>query len=412
MHLSHKIEILPNKKQKEHLDKCIGTARFTYNWALIEWKKQYELGKKPSGFSLKKEFNKIKYEEFPWLKEIPRDCHSQPFTNLQKAFNNFFKKKKGYPKFHKKGIHDSFYVSSDKLKIKDKKFRVPVVGWVKLTEELRFSGKINSAAISKKAGKYFVSISVDVGETYKKERISNNKIGIDLGIKDFIITSDGEKLTKINYTKKYEKKLKREQQKLSKKVKGSNNRKKQILKVQKVHYKISNSRKDILHKISTKLVRENQSINLENLNISGMLKNRKLSKSISDASWGELVRQLEYKSEIYGNEINKVNRFFASSKLCSVCGYKYQELKLSERQWKCPDCGTQHDRDINAAKNIRDFEKIKVPKAIGKLGLKDRKLVENFSSTDYANSQQEEPEKQELNHVEDRTKILTHSSTY
>lgn len=352
MQIAHKIQLKPNKTQIEFLEKCLGTARFTYNWALIEWKHQYESGNKPSGFSLKKKFNKIKYEEFPWLKEIPRDCHSQPFTNLQKAFNTFFKKKKGYPNFHKKGIHESFYIANDKFCVKDKKIKIPKVGLVKLTEELRFTGKIMSATVSKKAGKYFVSISVDVGENYKKERNSNNKIGIDLGIKNFLITSKGDKFCNPKFTKKYEKKLKREQQKLSKKKKGSKNKDKQRIKVAKVHYRISNSRKDFLHKLSTKLVRENQSINLENLNVSGMMKNHKLAKSIQDCSWGEFVKQLEYKSLIYNCEIYKVNRFFASSKLCNVCGYKNNTLTLKDRSWECPECKTIHDRDVNASINI------------------------------------------------------------
>lgn len=378
MQIAHKIELIPNKKQKEHLDKCIGASRFTYNWALNEWKKQYDDGKKPNAFILKKQFNKIKYEEFPWLKEIPRDCHSQPFTNLQKAFNSFFKNKKGYPKFHKRGTHDSFYIANDKFYIKDKLIKIPRGGLVRLTEELRFDGKINSATVSKRANRYFVSINIDI-PNYKKNRCYDNKIGIDLGIKDFLITSNGDKFSNPKFTKKYENKLAKEQKRLSKKLIGSNNRKKQIIKVQKIHYKISNSRKDILHKISTKLVRENQSINLENLNISGMMKNRKLSKSIQDSSWGEFIRQLEYKSEIYGTTLLKVNRFFASSKTCNECGYIYKELKLSERSWKCPECNTIHDRDINAAKNILNY----IPKAVGKFKpvekILDSDLSEQFS---------------------------------
>jgi putative transposase len=351
MNLAHKIEINPNKQQREHLERCVGTDRFVYNWALAMWKQEYSKGSKPSGRGLKKQFNQTKYAEFPWLKEIPRDCHSQPFANLQKAFSTFFKTKKGYPKFKKRGRKDSFYIANDRIKVGIKKCCLPKIGWVKMTEELRFEGKLLSATVSKTAGRWFIALNVEM-ENYKKERVGNNKIGIDLGLKDFITTSDGEKIKPLKILYKLGKRLRSFQKSLSRKTKGSSNRKKQIVKVQRLHYKISNSRKDFLHKLSTKLVSENQAISLEDLHVSGMMKNRKLSKSISDASWSEFVRQIEYKAEIYDTDIMKVDRFYPSSKLCSACGFKNTELKLQDRKWECSNCGIKHDRDVNAAQNI------------------------------------------------------------
>lgn len=374
--ISHKIEIYPSKTQSVLINRCIGAFNFVHNWGLDEWKNQYNAGFKPSGASLKKKFNTIKYEEFPWLKDIPRDCHSEPFVNVQLAYNKFFKKLSDYPSYHSKKKHNSFYVSNDKFSISEDIIKLPRIGKVKMSEELRFKGKIMSTTVSRRAGRYFVSVSVEI-DNYKKSRKSNGVVGVDLGLKDFVVLSTGEKIKSPKSTYNYAKKLRRANKKLSRTVKGSKNRKKQVLKVSKIHYRISNIRKDFLHKLSTRLVSENQAISLETLNVSGMVRNRKLSKAISDAGWGEFVRMIEYKAKIYDTEIKKVGRFFASSQLCSECGYQNKELTLKDREWLCPACGELHDRDVNAANNIlRATEKYKpVEKVAPGVSVRKRKAT-------------------------------------
>lgn len=362
MNLTHKIRLYPNKQQTQALLKACGVARFTYNYALAQWKQEYESGNKPTALKLKKQFNAVKEEKFPWVYESPKDCNQQPFTNLQKAFQNFFKTKKGYPKFKKRGVRDSFYISNDKATLIEKKIKLPLIGNITLSEQPRFTGKIMSFVVSKDVDQWFVSVSYELPNPSFK--IQNNEVvGVDLGIKNFATLSDGTVIENPKFLSKLEKKLKREQRILSKKQKCSANRTKQRIKLAKVYRTLRNRRQDFLHKLTSFLAKTKQEIVVEDLNVSGMLKNHKLAKSIANLSWAEFKRQLEYKTKRYGSLLTVVDRFYPSSKLCSNCGFKLEKLDLSVRGWVCPECKVKHDRDVNAAINLKQ-QSVQVGKAI------------------------------------------------
>jgi len=329
------------------LKKACGTARFTYNWALAKWTDLYKQGQKPTANELKKLWNK---EKPKWVYESPKDANQQPFVNLNNAFQRFFKKLSKYPTFKKKGKKDSFYVSNDRFVFGNKQIKIQKIGRIKVSENLRLKGKIISGTICCRASQWFVSVRVDV-DNYSKERSGESVIGVDLGINEAITTSDGLQIKPPRPFKQQKKKIAKLYRRLSRKQKGSNNSKKQIIKLQRAHLKLSNIRQDFWHKITSKLCNENQIMCIEDLNVKGMLKNRSLSFTLADVGLGEFYRQLDYKKDIWNNEVYKVGRFFPSSQLCSNCGNK-QKMPLSERVYVCDQCSVSIDRDINAAKNI------------------------------------------------------------
>jgi putative transposase len=356
MNLAHKIEFRPcTDKQEILLKKSCGVARFTYNWALAQWNSQYKLGNKPTPNKLKKQFNSIRREEFPWTYEVSKCASEQAFANLGTSFSNFFKKIGKYPKFKKKGAKDSFYISNEAFKLEENKLKLSKIGWVKLTEKLRFKGKIMNLTVSRKADRWFVSFNVELtSEEESSYRLENQEsIGVDLGIKKIATLSNGESFDGPRPMKKLLKKVKKLSRKVSKKVKGSKNREKAKEKLAKLHMKIGNIRKDSLHKLTTNLVKDYGVICMEDLNVRGMVKNHKLARAISDMGFGEFRRQLEYKSKLRNGRILYVNRFYPSSKTCSCCNYRKEELSLSEREYVCENCGIVIDRDVNAAINIR-----------------------------------------------------------
>lgn len=351
MILAHRIQLDPTKSQAEYFSRAAGTARFVWNWALAEWNRQYKAGEKPKGTELKKQFNAIKYKQFPWLKEVHRDAHAQPFANLQKAFSGFFQHKGKRPRFKCKGVHDAFYVSNDKFSVLEKTVKLPIVGTIKLTEQLRFVGKIMGAAVSRSADRWFISIQVDVGE-YTKQRAKAGVVGVDLGLKNALTLSTGEVIDSPKPLKKVLKRLRRLSRRHSRKRKGSSNRRKATARLAKLHWKVKCQRHDFLHKVTTRLCRENQTVVIEDLAVKNMMKNRKLSRAISDMGWHEFRRQFEYKAMIYGISLVEASRFFPSSKTCSRCGHVKEALSLSERTFTCSQCGFSIDRDLNAAKNL------------------------------------------------------------
>lgn len=356
MILAHKIQLDPTKEQEIDFAKACGCARFAYNWGLNKWNEMYKNWKgnnqlpKPNGMLIKKEFNKIKEQEYPWIYESPKDSNQQPFSNLQKSFNSFFKKNSKYPQFKHKGRRDSFYVSNDQFKITDTAIKLPLIGKVKLTEKLRFSDDIIlSCTISKHSAKWFASISVEVPD-YKKNRTNNDKIGIDFGIKTLITDQLGNQIESPKPLKNSLKRLKLYQQSLSRKVKGSKNREKQKIKVSKLHYRISNIRKDFTHKLTSNICSKNQTIIIEDLNVKSWFS--KFGKTSVDGNVGELIRQLKYKKNIFSNDLVIIDKWFPSSKTCSNCGEIKKDLRLSDRVYKCNACGLELNRDHNAAKNV------------------------------------------------------------
>lgn len=369
MNRSHKIALDPTSCQEQYFRQACGVARFTYNWALAEWKKQYAEGTKPNGSTLKKQFNAIRHIDFPWSGEVLRDATSQPFVNVQQAYQNFFKKRGKYPKFKKKGIHDSFYIANDKFTIVGSKIRIPRIGWVRMHEELRFSGKILSAVVSRTAHRWFVSISVDISSTL----ITNENqvvVGVDLGIKALATLSTGEQFLAPKPLRESLEKLQRLGRQLSRKQKGSKRRLKARQKVARLHYKISCIRADSLHKLTTSLVQRFGIIVVEDLNVKGMIKNQHLSQAIADVGFGEFRRQLEYKVVSNGGRLIIADRWFPSSKTCSECGFVLDILPLNIREWDCPICGVVHDRDVNAAINLK-----KLGQALPEVTLVEKKAL-------------------------------------
>lgn len=347
MNLSHKIKLKPSKDQITQLKKTCGTARYTYNWALNKYNEYKQNNIKITTNELKKIWNKEKPD---WVYESPKDANQQPFSNLNKALTRFFKKKSKYPKFKKKGKNNSFYISNDKFKLDDYKVRIPKIGWIKLTEKLRFNGKIVSATVSNKANDWFISITVETN--IRKERISHNKIGVDLGIKEAITTSEGLQIKPPKPFRRQKNKIRKLNRRLSRKKKFSNNWNKQKVKLQKAYLRLSNIRLDFWHKVTSKLCNENQVICLEDLAIKNLIKNRKLSFSLADVGLGMFKTLILYKSILWNNDIRFIDRFYPSSKQCSSCGYIKQDLTLSDRIYSCKNCGLKIDRDLNAAKNI------------------------------------------------------------
>ena len=357
---AYKYRMYPDEEQRAKFLKHVGACRFVYNWSLEQKIKAYGIDKTSlSCFDLNVMLPHLK-EEFVWLKEVNSQSLQQTNRNLDSAFTRFFREKKGFPKFKsRKNPLQSFGIPQHyKVDFNNKRVKLPKIGWIKTKLSRTFEGILKTATVSMTTtGKFFISILVEDGkETPKKEPFGyDTTIGIDVGIKTFATLSNGTKIDNPKFLKSSLQRLKVLQRRVSRKKKGSNNRDKARQKVALLHEHIANQRKDFLHKLTTKLVSENQAIAIETLNISGMMKNRHLSQAIGDVSWSEFFRQLGYKCEWYGKTLLHIGRFEPSSKICNVCGQINSNLKLSDREWTCKKCGSLHDRDINASINIKKF---------------------------------------------------------
>ena len=383
--IAHRIELKPNNKQKTYFRKAFGCARLAYNWGLAEWKRMYEAGEKPSGRKLRTQFNAIKKEQFPFVYEVTKCATEQPFDYLQKAFDNFFRDLKqgkvSYPQFKKKRDNEgSFYIQADKIVLsetnksskalskiahnesgKHQYIHLPNMkrgGWVKMTEHIRFNyAKINNVCISQSGGKFYASFSLEITEEeYKRTHPNvelvdaNRKVGVDMGIKSALIKplkKNQRKITRLSrqLSKRFHPKTKEERQKG---VRKSNNYMKLSVRLAHAQGRVANIRRDFLHKVTTILTTHYGEIAIEDLNVKGMTKNHRLAQAVNDISFGELRRQIEYKAETNVVKVTKADRYFASSKTCSVCGVKKDDLTLSDRTYRCPHCGAVIDRDLNA----------------------------------------------------------------
>lgn len=381
MHLSHKIRLKPTVEQAEYFKKACGTARFTWNWALAEWENDYKAGQKPNAMAIKKRFNATKYQEFPWIREIHRDAHARPFADLAKAWVKFFSDKKANlpayrPRFKKKGrSRDSFYLANDKFSVNGKVARLPKIGDVAMSEALRFQGNILGATVSRTADRWFIAVQVDVPDGMAmRKRTGDAAVGVDLGVSTLCTLSHGEKIPAPKPLKKALRRLKIRSRAVSRKLEAakqavsikkngripkgtrlpvSNNQRRASLRLSRMHMRIADLRSDALHKLTSRLCRENQAVGLEDLNVKGIVMNEHLARAISDVGFGEFRRQMAYKAHLYGTTLVFADRWYPSSKLCSACGFKNETLKLSDRSWVCSCCGATHDRDINAAINLK-----------------------------------------------------------
>jgi len=329
MMLAHRIALDPNNVQATYLSRAAGTARFAYNWALAEWTRQYDAWKldntqpKPTQQSLRRQLNSIKREQFPWMLEVTKNAPQMAIIQLGQAFQNFFAKRSRYPQFRRKGVHDRFSLSNDQFAIDGKRIRIPNLGWVRMRESLRFTGKILSATVSRVADKWYVSIAVDTQDSSRLPKAENQgAVGVDLGVSSLATLSTGEKIEGPKPHKALLKRIRRLSRSLSRKQKGSNNRRKARHRLSRLHATVACIRNDSLHKLTTDVTRRFHTIVIENLNVKGMVKNRRLARSIADMGFFECRRQLDYKAEMRCGQIIVADRWFASSKICAAMQHK------------------------------------------------------------------------------------------
>ncbi|WP_292365212.1 MULTISPECIES: IS200/IS605 family element RNA-guided endonuclease TnpB [unclassified Methanoculleus] len=356
----YQYRIYPTRAQEILIAKHLGCCRYVYNWALDRKNQAYHAnGISLSGYDLIKELVPLKTEH-PWLKEVNAQSLQQSIIHLARAFTNFFAGRAEEPTFKKKHAPEQTFTvpQSYTVDFKQGTVKLPKIGGIKVKYHRTFVGTMKSATVIRRStGRYFISIVVEDGKKAPKpaDPIPNQTVGIDLGLMHYAILSTGDAVANPKYLQNTQQRLAVLQRRLGRKQKGSKNRNKARFKVARCHQKIADQRWDFQHQLSSRLVRENQALAVESLNVGGMVKNHKLARAISDAGWGSFVSMLTYKCQEAGKPLLQVGMFNASSKTCSVCGYRKTDLTLKDREWTCPECGTHHDRDINAAINIKQF---------------------------------------------------------
>ncbi|WP_313741729.1 RNA-guided endonuclease TnpB family protein [Pseudomonas sp.] len=361
MILAHCIRLDPNKVQTTYLARAAGTARFAYNWALAEWGRQFQACTlnpalpKPNEAALRRQLNAIKRTQFPWMLEVTKNAPQMAIMQLGRAFQNFFEKRARYPRFRRKGANDRFTLTNDQFQVDGKRIRIPKLGWLRMRESLRYTGRIVSATVSRTAGHWYASISIDTSDAQLPPAENGGAVGIDFGVTHLATLSTGEKVSGPKALQTLLDRLRRLSRALSRKVKCSCNRKKAKAKLARLHARIANVRANGLHQLSANITRRFHTIGIEDLHVTGMLGNRCLSRAIADMGFAELRRQLVYKAARRGCQVIVIDRWYPSSKTCSCCRYKLAVLSLDVRQWTCPGCATHHDRDVNAAINLRNM---------------------------------------------------------
>jgi putative transposase len=357
MILAHSIALDPTRQQAEYFARAAGVSRFVWNRALEMWNREYKVRGKVDARRLRREFNAAKREMFPWICEVSSRASDYPWGQLRRAFSAFFRGDAGHPKFRtKRRSPRSFYVHNLEIQFVGRRLHLGPkrlgLGSVRMREELRLKGKVMGATVRRDAaGRWFLSVQVDVGDDYRKGRVADGVAGADLGVVALVTLSTGEAIEGLKPLAKALGKLRRLSRKFSRSKKGSRNREKLRIRLARLHRRVRNVRRDFLHRLTTRLCRENQAVAIEDLSVCGMMRNRRLARLISDMGWGEFRRQLRYKCPIYGTYLKVADRFFPSSKMCSCCGAVRDELPRGERTFRC-GCGLVLDRDLNAALNL------------------------------------------------------------
>lgn len=357
---SHVIKLYPTKTQEVFFRKSCGIARYSYNWALAKWIELRDQGVATTAYSLMKLQNSIKKDQMPFFKDVCKSTPQQAIAHMAQGFKRFFDKKSRFPRFKKKGRKDSFVSveNAQSFKQKDFKLWVPRLGWVKCAENLRFNGVGKSVTIKRIANMWFASINIEVPKSIPalKQLTGENQaiVGVDLGISNMMVCSDGTVYENPRALKSNLMGLKRLHRSMDRKLKGSKNRYKAKMRLAKKYYRVSCIRSNAIHQATTAIVKKYDKIVIETLNVEGMMKNRRLAHAVSDVSFSEISRQLTYKCAWAGKELVKADMFYPSTKTCSGCG-AVRDIKLSERVYKCGSCGLEIDRDLNAAINLANY---------------------------------------------------------